>query len=289
YLFQQIKESSGRLATVYINCEDHSTPYAIFAKIYESLYGFPPPSTGKPLEDVKERVYGRLKKDDKSLVVALDELDRLFLNRNVEAALIDLLKAHISYDFDRVGVIGIMINREYIAQLSDKARSVFNPSIIHFRPYSRGEVRDILEYRIRYGFYGDVVPEEILESVVDLTCGKGDLRFGIDLLRRSALLAENDSSRSITEEHLSEVFSRISSPKARGGKLSPGGGKLLQIIEENDKKSSGRIYQLFREETGSGIKKYNQLMKELESKKLIETEYIKGRRGRSRNVMLLRE
>ncbi|OYT55210.1 MAG: hypothetical protein B6U72_00215 [Candidatus Altiarchaeales archaeon ex4484_2] len=289
YLFQQIKESSGKLATVYINCEDYSTPYAIFAKIYESLYGFPPPSTGKPLEDVKERVYGRLKKEDRSLVVALDELDRLFLNKNVEAVLIDLLKAHVSYDFDRVGVIGIMIEKEHIAQLSEKARSVFNPSLIHFRPYCREEIRDILEYRVRYGFYRDVVPEEILESVVDFTHKKGDLRFGIDLLRRSALLAENDSSRSITEEHLMEVFSKISSPKARGGKLSSGGKKLLQIVEVNDNRSSGRIYELFREETGSGIKRYNQLIKELESKKLIETEYPKGKRGRSRNVRLLRE
>ncbi len=288
-LFQQIKESSGRLATTYINCEDHSTPYAIFAKLYESLYGFPPPSTGKPLEDVKERVYGKLKKEDKSLVVALDELDRLFLNKKLEAVLIDLLKAHVSYDFDRVGVIGIMINREYLAQLSEKARSVFNPSTIHFRPYLPAEVRDILEYRVRYGFYGGVVSPELLESVVELTCEKGDLRLGIDLLRRSALLAENDSSKSVTEEHLMEVFSRISTPKARVGKLPPKGVKLLQIIEENDNMSSGRIYELFRGEIGSGIKKYNQLIKELESKKLIKTEYVKGRRGRSRNVMLLRE
>ncbi len=289
YLFHQIKESSGKLATVYINCEDYSTPYSIFAKIYESLYGFPPPSTGKPLEDVKERVYSRLRRDNRSLVVALDELDCLFLNRNVEAVLIDLLKAHVSYDFDRVGVTGIMINRGYMAQLSEKARSVFNPSLIHFRPYSWREVRDILEYRVRYGFYRDVVPEEVLESVVDITHEKGDLRLGIDLLRRSALLAENDSSRTIREEYLTEAFSRISSPKARRGKLSSDEGKLLQVIEGNNNMSSGRIYELFREGTGSGIKRYNQLIKELERKKLIETEYLKGRRGRSRKVRLLLE
>jgi cell division control protein 6 len=54
YAFEELKQASKKLLPVYINCEDISTPYGIFAKIYEAVYGLSPPSTGKPIEDVKE-------------------------------------------------------------------------------------------------------------------------------------------------------------------------------------------------------------------------------------------
>jgi len=62
YVFRKVNESTGKLITVYVNCEDASTPYSIFAKIYEKVYGISPPSTGKPLEDIKERIFTKLKK-----------------------------------------------------------------------------------------------------------------------------------------------------------------------------------------------------------------------------------
>ena len=286
YLFNQIKDSTSKLATVYINCEDYSTPYGIFARIYENLYGFLPPSTGKPLEDVKERVYSKLKKEDKSLVVALDEMDGLFRNKNIEDVLVDLLKAHVTYDFDRVGVFGVLIEREYIARLSEKARSVYNPSLIFFDSYSVSEIGDILSHRINHGLYRDVVSGDILDSVVEYTSEHGDLRRGIELLRRSVLLAEKTSSKRITKEHVSEAIRLVSSPAALREGLSSDERKLLEIIEKNNNASSGAIYKILRKNTGFGVKKYNKLVAELEHKKIIETEYLKGKRGRSRLLRL---
>lgn len=287
YVFQQVKETSDRLVPVYINCEDSSTPYAIFSRIYEEVYGLSPPSTGKPLEDVKERVFTKLSRMDKSLVVALDELDRLFLNKQVENILIDLLKSHSTYDYDRVGILGIMIRDQFLLQLSEKTRSVFNPSYIHFEPYSRDQVQDILERRVQHGFYPNVMSAEVLDIIVDYTYERGDLRFGIELLRRSGVMAENDSSKSIEEEHVEQAVSRLqTNPSAE--ELSEDMVNLLEIIREQDGETSGRIYKTARGELGFGIKKYNQLIKELEHKNLIKSEYIKGR-GRSRKINVIDE
>jgi len=287
FVFEKVREVSNKLVPIYINCEDFSTPYSIFARIYEGVLGVSPPSTGKPLEDIKERIFRKLKKEDKGIVIALDELDRLFLERNVDRVLIDLLKAHSTYGYDRIGVIGIMI-KDIMVELDEKARSVFNPTRVFFQRYERDEVRDILANRIRYGFYDGVLGNILLDSIVDKTYNKGDLRIGIDLLRRSALLAERDASRKIKGEYIDKAFESMS--EFRGDKILSGLSDeekiLLDIISKSPGRMSGYIFMRFREKTGAGVKKYNNVIKRLEKLNLIKTEYRKDGKGRSRKIRL---
>ncbi|MCK4491585.1 MAG: AAA family ATPase, partial [Candidatus Altiarchaeales archaeon] len=280
FLFRKVRETSGKLIPVYVNCEDSSTPYAIFSRIYEEIYGVSPPSTGKPLGYLKERIFHKLKRDDKSLAVALDEVDRLFLNKTVDEVLISLLKAHSTYGYGRVGVVGVMLRDDRLTLLDEKTRSVFNPARIYFKPYSRGEIRDILSKRVEYGFYGEVVSTDVLSKVVDLTLKGGDLRLGIDLLRRSAMIAEGEASKIMEENHVEEAFSKIKT-KEIPEKLSEEKIMLLKTVKEAEDKTSGKIYNEFNRKTGIGIKKYNKLIKELEYEGILESEYKKGR-GRSR-------
>jgi len=145
YAFDEVRQAGRKLLPVYVNCEDMSTPYAIFAEIYKAVYGLSPPSTGKPIEEVKERVFTRLKKEDRSLVVALDEIDRLAADRTIDRILVDFLKAHSTYGYDRVGVIGVTTKEDILAGLDEKTRSVYNPTRVFFRRYSREELMDISE------------------------------------------------------------------------------------------------------------------------------------------------
>ena len=48
------------------------------------------------------------------------------------------------------------------------------------------------------GFYPGVMADDVLETVVDYTEKSGDLRVGIDLLKRSGLSAEKRASKSIS-------------------------------------------------------------------------------------------
>lgn len=282
FLFRRIEDVTQGLIPVYINCEDFETPYSIFACIYQRIYGLSPPSTGKPLESLKEKVFMKLLRDGRSLVVALDEMDHLFLNNNIDKVLIDLLKSHVTYGFDRLGVVGVMIDEDHMVYLNEKTRSVFNPSRIFFHSYGREEVYDILSNRVKSGFYDDVVSPRLLDDVVDRTFVGGDLRRGIELLRRSALLAEQDSSMRIEERHVKKASE--GDIGGRENMLSGDEGRLLEIISESSDHGSGFIYKRFRAETGIGIRKYNELVKRLEHKKLIKTEYRTGKRGRSRDL-----
>ncbi len=51
-LFAEIEETTQQIAPVYINCQQHRTPFAVFACIFEAVVGYTPPATGKHLDEV---------------------------------------------------------------------------------------------------------------------------------------------------------------------------------------------------------------------------------------------
>lgn len=287
HVFGKLSESTKKITAVYINCEDFSTPYAVFARIYTIVLGITPPSTGKPIEDIKERIFAKLSKDNKALVVALDEIDRLLYEKNLDHVIVDLLKSHSTYGYDKVGIIGITTKDEFLAYLDEKTRSVYNPNRIFFSKYSRAEIKDILSERVRLGLYDGVLKENLLEDIVDKVMLKdGDLRIGIDLIRRSALLAEKDASRTIKQEHIEKAYEALPKieRKEKISELSEDDKLLLKIISEHPGKNSGHIFMLFRNETGAGVKRYNEAIAKLENMKLIKAEYREGGRGRTREI-----
>lgn len=289
HLFSQVREVSGKLVTVYVNCEDANTRFSVFARIHEEVFGTSPPDTGKPLESIKEKIFRKLAKEDKSLVVALDELDQLFLKKNADKVLVDLLKSHSTYGYDRVGVFGIMIDEGFMARLDEKTLSVFNPERVFFRPYTKSEVADILSERVEFGFFSGVVSPKVLDYVIDKTFSSGDLRVGIDLLRRSGLLAERDAMRGIGLSHVEEAFeggSQLLALRSTAEGLDGLEKKLLCFIASVDEECSGALFEGFREREGVGIKKYNEMVGKLEHLKLVDTAYVAGERGRSRRVVL---
>jgi cell division control protein 6 len=288
YLFSEVNNVSDKLVTVYVNCDDYNTRFSVFARIHEGVYGHAPPDTGKPLNAVKEKVFRKLKRDGKTLVVALDEIDQLFLNKTVEKLLLDLLKAHTTYDYDKIGIVGILIDDGLMAQLDAKSASVFKPVKVYFPPYSRGEVADILGVRVKYGLYDGVLPKDLFEYVVDKTAGAGDLRVGIDLLRRSALLAEKDAVRCVTREHVESAYeggSRTLNLRRAVASLGELERALLGVVVSEDGAKSGVIQGGLQDSTGTGVKKYNQLIAKLEHLGLIESVPVKGR-GQTREIHL---
>ena len=288
HLFSEVNKISSKLVTVYVNCDDYNTRFGIFSRIHEAVYGHSPPDTGKPLNSVKEKIFKKLTKDNKSLVIALDEIDQLFLNKTIDKLLLDLLKAYTTYGYDKVGIIGMLIDDSVMLDLEPKISSIFNPVKIYFPSYSREEVEDILGTRIKYGFYDGVFSPKVFDYVVERTVEAGDLRVGIDLLRQSALLAERDASRKITLEHAELAFERESKSvvvKRAVSALDDLEKTLLKMIAKDNGIVSGVLTEKLKDETGTGIKKYNQLISKLEHIGLIESIAVSGR-GQSRTLNL---
>lgn len=70
--------------------------------------------------------------------------------------------------------------------LSRWLTSPFCPSDIYFPPYDADDIRE----RIRLGLHPGLFPAVILDRVVEQTMESGDVRLGLDLVKRAVLSAE---------------------------------------------------------------------------------------------------
>ncbi len=186
-VLRQAKESSSSIIPVYINCHLQSSPYKIFSELRKTITGFPPPDSGVPLAKVQDEVFNELGEKRKALVVCLDEVNHLLPGGVADEILYTLLRAHEVYPGVKTAVFAISTS-EILHAFSDKVRSIFSPVRVEFKPYSGAELLEILRGRRDAGLYPGVLSDALLETIADKT---SDLRFGIELLKQSAMAAES--------------------------------------------------------------------------------------------------
>jgi|Deesub1362A_J573_1020465.scaffolds.fasta_scaffold00193_16 cell division control protein 6 len=288
-LFEEINETTDNIITVYINCQLNDSRFAAFSVIFRKVYGYPLPSSGVPFSKVYESVLKKLVKERKVLIVALDDLNFLLYERSINEILYSLLRAHEEEPGVKIGVIGAMSDLKLPYTLDPRVESVFMPREIMFPLYEWKEIYDILLDRIKMGFYPDTVSEEVLEMITDKVVESGDLRMGIDLLKRAGLSAEQRASRQITVEDVEQVYEdskRVFLKKGLRG-LNQDELKLLDIIYSMPAKTTaGEVYKEAREIIKMGYTKFYEMINKLDAIKLIDVSFSgKGAKGRTRYIL----
>jgi cell division control protein 6 len=288
-VMDEAEQSSEKIIPVYINCQFSATPFQTFSQIYRKVIGHSPPETGVPLTRVQNEIMKRLQREKKCLVVALDDMDHLFYDKYANDILYDILRAHEKYDGVRTGVFGIVSENEFRFVLATKVHTIFNPGEVFFEPYTRSQIYEILQDRVRDGLVEGILSDQLLATIADRTVESGDLRVGIELVYRSALEAEADASRKIKEEHVDRAYSaeaKVIHLKRILQGLEPAEKTLLKILaEKKGEMLSKDLYDQFSDRTGHKLKKYNSLVGKLEALRLIDAPYVK-KVGRSRRIIL---
>ncbi|MBW2739895.1 MAG: hypothetical protein JRE64_13855, partial [Deltaproteobacteria bacterium] len=131
----------------------------------------------------------------------------------------------------------------------------------------------------------------------------GDLRVGIDLLKRSALNAEERASTSISEDdvrlaykksrmlHLSRMIASLGSGEQAilailaMRAVAEGEGEEKEMVETEQ--TAGDLYTAFHESTGLGYTRFHAMLHKLATLRLIDAEIAtEGVHGRSRRIAL---
>ena len=162
-LFEEIESHSSRIIPVHVNCQMDSTRYSVFYQIYKKIFEHAPPSSGISFKRLFEKVAQESAEQEEVLVVALDDINYLFHEKEVDHVLYSLLRAHETCPGARMAVIGIMSELSLNYVLDPRVISVFRPEEIAFPPYTRAEISDILARRTQMGFYPGVMAEEVLD------------------------------------------------------------------------------------------------------------------------------
>ncbi|HMK47913.1 MAG TPA: ORC1-type DNA replication protein [Methanocella sp.] len=292
-VFEDVEAATQKVLPVYINCQVDSTRYAIFAQIFKKLAGYPPPSSGISFKKLFSQISKHLVEKRKVLIVALDDINYLMMSKEIDDVLYSLLRMHEVQPGAKVGVISILsdLTLDMAKNLSPQVQSVLLPEEIVFPQYSENEIRDILRYRIKYGFFPNVVSDETLEQVTQYTCDAGDLRVGINMLKRSGLNAERRSSKAISPEDVGKAYegSKYVHLNYVVRSLKKEEKVILQCIVGAGRQElmSGELYDCFKGKTGLGYTSFYEMVNRLETLKLLTISSTgKGTRGQSRLISL---
>ncbi|UIO99858.1 ORC1-type DNA replication protein [Halobaculum sp. CBA1158] len=289
-LFGELRAQTD-VRTVRVNCQVDSTRYAVFSRVFEGIFDYEPPSSGISFKKLFGQIADRLVDDDEVLVVALDDVNYLFYENEASDTLYSLLRAHEAHAGAKIGVICVSsdLSLSVIEELDSRVQSVFRPEEVYFPKYDVDEVVDILRERAKRGFHEGVLGAPELDRVAELTAESGDLRVGIDLLRRAGLNAEMRASRSINREDIETAYEQSKfvhlSRSLRG--LSDSETALVEVLAEHDGEQAGSVYEAFHDRTDLGYTRYSEIVNKLDQLGLVETEYaeVEGR-GRSRSISL---
>jgi len=289
-LFSELGAQSG-VRPVRINCQMHSTRYAVFSRIFHEIFDYEPPSSGISFKKLFGQVADQLVEAEDVLVVALDDVNYLYYENEISDTLYSLIRAHETHPGAKVGVVVVSsdLDLDVIGGLDDRVQSVFRPEEAYFPVYGTSEIVDILGDRIDVGFRDGVVSTTVLDRVADLTAESGDLRVGIDLLRRAGLNAEMRASRTVSLEDVEEAYdeSRHVHLSRRLDGLADNERVLVEVIANHEGEQAGEVYETFQQRTELGYTRYSELVNKLDQLELIDASYVSlDGRGRSRTLSL---
>jgi cell division control protein 6 len=145
--------------------------------------------------------------------------------------------------------------------------------------------------RVLQGLFQGVLSEEMLDLVVEQTLKSGDLRVGIDLLKRATLSAERAAHRSIGKEDICGAYevSKYLHLSYTIKTLKDEERLILKSFAERTAKehemNAGEVYKSVKESLSIGYTRFYEIIKKMDAMRLINLEYRDGK-GRTRIITL---
>jgi len=290
-IFAEVAETTRRVVPVYVNCQHDRTALAVFGCIFEQVFGYAPPS--RHLNGIKQGIATRLRDEDASLVVCLDDANYLIPAGTYNTLLYQILRLYEKWDIKKPGVVAVAsdLSLNLYAEADERVRSVFHPTEVFFPPYGKAEVRRILGDRVRQGLYPGVVSKSLLDRIAGIAAGEQDIRVGIDLVRLAVLRAEEDGRRRIANSDVTAAARAVVAPvlRARAAELSESERTLACWIAEQSlaggDMTGGAVFEEVKDYLPVGRTTYHEHLKRLAEAGIVDLVPGTGR-GRGREVRL---
>jgi cell division control protein 6 len=189
----------------HLNCRRTRTVYLLLIELMRSILpDFPP--RGFSSSELLRELLTTLETANLYLLLTLDEIDYLFRDNEINT----LLYAFTRLNDDayksvtqRISLIIITRNHEFLYLLDPSTKSTLGKNIIHFPPYTMEQLENILKHRLEAAVKPDIVNSDVLAMIASIAHDKGsDARFAIELLWRTIKIAESASSTDVKVDHV---------------------------------------------------------------------------------------
>jgi archaeal cell division control protein 6 len=264
-VLQELEEETDEIIPIYINCWQRNTTYQIVMEICEKM-------EFKFIQNKRTEELFRLAKqalNKKSAVFVLDEADKLqdldFLYMILE-------------DIYRKSVILITNYKEWVVQLEDRIKSRLLPEIIEFKPYNNDETKGILKQRAGYAFHPNILDDDAFKIIADKTFEMQDMRIGLHLMKESAHIAEDKSSRKILLVHAQQALVKIEEFSINNPEKLAGDEQIiLELVKANSGRKIGDLFKCYQDKGGKlAYKSFQRKIDRLEKGKFISLEKTEG-------------
>ncbi|MGN1044635.1 MAG: Cdc6/Cdc18 family protein [Candidatus Methanomethylophilaceae archaeon] len=184
---------------VVVNCRQRGTESGI---LLQMIRHFDPafPDRGFSTPEMLRTFRGHITKSGKRFVIVLDEVDVLLKRGGID--LVYQISRFNDDSRSKVSVSMILISQEYVLDRLDEASlsSFKRANVVRFDRYSRDELRDIVTSRAEMALKEGTYNQDALDLIADNSEEYGDARFAIDLLDKSARMAEERDEGRLTAE-----------------------------------------------------------------------------------------
>ncbi|HJJ49923.1 MAG TPA: ORC1-type DNA replication protein [Methanocorpusculum sp.] len=291
--FEEVEEATTKIIPIHINCQIDSTEYAIFSRIYTKLTKNSQPPSGTAFKVLIDMIAKYIEKEEVIPLVCLDDANYLIYNKEFNNVLYGVLRIHEVYENIKIGVIVIISDPDILLEqiLDARVSSVFRYETINFEPYNAAEVAGILSQRATQGLYPNVLSSDQLDHIVDRTMRCGDIRIGLDLIKRAVMHAEMDARRQVIEGDLEKAFSASRDMHLTGTIRSLSSDELevlkqLVAMTTDDTLTTTADVRRAMTTNAPKITRFNGIMEKLDHLRLITLEYTNKGSGRRRYVNL---
>jgi cell division control protein 6 len=210
-IVKEAQEKRINLQYVHINCREcKGSPFQILQRAIIKFYPrFP--RRGFSAEELLQMLMQILDSRNAYLILAVDELEELIRNAGPDPVY-SLTRVQESRPEapQRLSLICILREPEYLNTLDPSTRSTLQRNIIHLEEYSILQLKDILNDRIAQAFRNGTVAEQTLNFVAESAASEGgDARYAIELLWRAGKYADASESPAVLPEHVRKAAVNI--------------------------------------------------------------------------------
>jgi len=296
------KDKDQNIDSIFVNCRKRKNNSSAMWKIVHHFdRGFP--DRGFSVEEMMKIVKEKIEEKNLHLIVVLDEVDPLIQKEGS-----DLIYLLSRFDEERLSPEGsvslILVSQKNVFELlEDSARSSFKRSNrVRFPPYTSDDLFPILSNRVDMALHPGSIDDEKIRLISDIAGkdgdGNGDARFGIELLEKSALIAEMNGRNEILTEDIRSAKGEIDSYYTESRLKSLNRQEKLILLASTRKLKeqaytiTGEIEELYKvlcEEYDTeklGHTQFWKYLKSLSNEGLIGTKTISNNSGRTTKVSL---
>ncbi|MBU7011916.1 MAG: TIR domain-containing protein [Theionarchaea archaeon] len=284
---------------IYTNCEIVDTQYRLLAKLAEYM-GQSVPLTGWPTDKVYESFVRATDKEERLVIVVLDEIDRL-LKKGSSTVLYDLTRINSDLKRAKVSIIGISNDLDFIEFLDPRVRSFLGEEELVFPPYHAEQLVDILSHRAEDAFFENALDPGVIPLCAAFAAQDyGDARRALNLLRISGEIAEREGTSSITEDHVRIAKNRLEQEKVIDLiRAFPTQTKFvlfgIMLLEKYNSSAitTGEVYYVYKKLCKQSkikaltLRRVSDIISELDVMEIVNATVVsKGRHGRTKEVHL---